>query len=183
MIEPRPEPVMSAGTKQLLVNDYLTRFPRDVVIETGIYQGHGTTFHLTELASVYAIEQDAESCKMATTIHPNVCVVPGNSAAQLPRLLRRLDTPALFWLDAHCMVEYDSFDSSPLSFELEAILQWPHCRDSVVLVDDLRLMGRPGWPALQELRGWLAVPWWSYQELDDVLRLTPRSEPRRSMGA
>lgn len=179
----RPEPVLSAGTKQLILSDYLDRFPRDVVIETGIYNGHGSTFHLVDRADVYAIERDHASCDLARNLHPGVIVWNDDSATFLADILGMLDRPALFWLDAHCMVEYDTLDSSPLSFELQAILEWPHCRDSVVLIDDLRLMGRPGWPTLEELREWLAVPWWTYTELDDVLRLTPRSEPRRSMGA
>ena len=63
---------------------------------------------------------------------------------------------------------------TPLLEELKAILTWEHAPASVVLVDDMRLLGQPGWPARADLAGLDLGEIWDAEETADILRLTPR---------
>jgi len=100
----------------------------------------------------------------------------GDSAERLPDILRMLSDPVLFWLDAHLVAEASEINSSSLMGELDAILGWPHARQSVVLIDDLRMMGREGWPTIEHVRVKVGNVW-VREEKDDMMRLTPRSAP------
>ena len=99
----------------------------------------------------------------------------GDSAYLLPMLLASRNGPAFFWLDAHLVEEAYEENSSPLDAELAAILAWPHAAGSVVLIDDVRMMGREGWPAVRGVleQAYVRPGHWAMEVKDDILRLTP----------
>lgn len=163
--------------KQLVLAEYWERFgPFRFVVETGIYNGQGSCYQFEDRAEVMAIEADPESA--AAGRYGGHDVRTGDSRTLLPRLLASRDGPALFWLDAHSVSETDAPGDSPLLEELAAIIAWPHAAGSVVLVDDVRLMARDGWPSLVDvwnlcLRMTGRSGFWDWNDHDDILRLTP----------
>ena len=167
------QPVLNQGEKHALIHSYAQ--PYGVLIETGLWNGWGATLALEgQIAERYAIDADYENVVRAR--EKNVEAFTGNSATMLPALLRRIWKPACFWLDAHYAVEGDDYlaaNPCPLLAELDAILNWPYARDSTVLIDDLRLMGSPGWPTLEEVRAKAREQTWTHEEAGDVMRLTP----------
>ena len=173
------EPALTATGKAELLADYFGRFSLPVVIETGIWNGHGSTFQFSDRARVIATELDPERAALAAERNPNVEVHQGDSAALLPGILAGIDSPVLFWLDAHLVSEADEPNHSPLIAELDAILAWPHAAQSVVLIDDVRMMDREGWPTAQEVFEFLPISTpgikcvWDWDLRDDVIRLTP----------
>ncbi len=170
---------LTYGQKFELVKDYFDRYPRSYVFETGIWNGMGSTFQFAERARVTAIETNLDSCELAQRNHPLVRVVHGDSATELPELLSFTPDSAFFWLDAHLVAESGEENHSPLIEELEAILAWEHAADSVILIDDVRMMGREGWPTLDQVWNFNRLriedgPVWNWDVAADIVRLTPR---------
>jgi hypothetical protein len=163
--------------KRALLADYARRYPLPTFVETGIYRGDCAALDINALFEiVFVIDPSVDNCMRVLEALPPVNVVrvlPGDSAELLPELLRSLTRPALFWLDAHGMEANEP--SSPLLMELGAILCWRHADRSVVLMDDMRLMGIvPGWPSLDALAD-LCEPKWNVEVALDVMRCTPKS--------
>jgi hypothetical protein len=170
----RPAVDLSYQAKQALLADYWARYgPFRFVVETGVWQGRGSCMQFAGDASEYvAVEKDRVSAVAAWGQGFDVRV--GDSAVLLPGILAARDAPAFFWLDAHLVSEAYEVNHSPLLAELEAIVAWPHAAGSVVLVDDVRMMGRDGWPSLREALGvYVRAGWWAVEVADDILRFTP----------
>lgn len=166
--------VLGWQEKATLLAEYFDRYgPFRFVVETGIYNGQGSCFQFEDRAEVVAVEADDESAAKARAAGHDVRT--GDSAVLLPALLASRDAPVLFWLDAHPTTDDDT-STTPLLAELDAILHWPHAAQSVVLVDDVRLMGREGWPHLNYIIARIPVsarPLWHLHNQDDIFRLTP----------
>lgn len=158
--------------KRALIRECAKLWRLRTFVETGIYQGDCAALEVGELFdAAFVIDPGADNCMRALQALPIgtvVRVLPGDSAVVLPDLLMKLTKPALFWLDAHGMDEENP--SSPLLRELGTILCWKHAAASVVLIDDMRLMGVvPGWPSLDELAD-LCEPMWEVAVEMDVMR-------------
>jgi hypothetical protein len=95
----------------------------------------------------------------------------GDSAKLLPEVLKCFFAPCLIWLDAHPgeIETAGTYGETPLRDELRAALFAMHC-NSVILVDDARLFGEPGWPTLDEVREIAAG--WDVTLADDIVRIT-----------
>jgi hypothetical protein len=170
--------MLTQAGKVALLRSYAAGY--STFIETGIYNGHGSGHEMTDLfPRIHMLDLDVENC-MAARRPPQILCYPGDSGANLPAVLEYVREPAMFWLDAHLVAEYDGEaalheNPCPLLAELRAILAWEHAVKSTVLIDDVRLMGvEPGWPTLNEVLGQTAGERWTPAEADDVLRLTPR---------
>lgn len=167
-----PEADLSWREKQGVLAEHFDRYgPFRFVIETGIWEGNGSCFQFEPYAEVVGIEIDEESAALARERGHDVRT--GDARVLLPTLLASRDGPAFVWLDAHNVVEAGEEDDSSLEAELEALLAWPHAARSVVLIDDVRMMGRKGWPTLLEVCA-LAWPTWAVINESDILRLIPR---------
>lgn len=154
--------------------------PYGVLVETGLWNGAGASTALAGRLSCYVIDVDPENTRAAWAA--GVVAYTGSSAALLGPLLcaQALNRPVCFWLDAHYVVEGDEFLAEhpcPLLGELAAIRAWPHAAGSTVLIDDVRMLGSPGWPSHSELTDVLVECPWTFEERDDILRLTPRVTP------
>ncbi len=177
------EAVLTMQGKADVLTDYAARYPRRVLIETGLWEGWGTGMRIDRTAlgiELYAvIDFDPVNCEKAEALETGAAVWCGDSGEMMPFVLRYLDVPAIFWLDAHLNEEYDGRQERmcPLLDELAAIRAWPHAAESVVLIDDIRLFGEPGWPTREELATLLHVdvqpPRWWVEESADILRCTP----------
>lgn len=177
--------VLVGGDKVAVIRSYLEGWQLRTMVETGIYEGGGSGGGCIDILDrLDMIDIQEANCEKARANYPTAHVWLGDSAAVLDAMLGEerqgwyLDTPALFWLDAHYVVDYDSEDvldkyPVPLVRELEAIRAWPHAASSVVLIDDVRLFGAYGWPSTQAVRG-MAEEVWVVEERDDILRCTPR---------
>ena len=167
---------LSYQAKQEVLRDYWRRYgPFRFLVETGVWQGRGSLMQFRGADSEYvAVETSEASAREAWAQGYDVRV--GDSAVVLPFLLDCRDEPAFFWLDAHLVSEAYEVNSSPLLAEVAAIVAWPHAAGSVVLIDDVRMMGREGWPSLRCVleRCFVQSGLWDMRLRDDILRLTPR---------
>jgi hypothetical protein len=104
---------------------------------------------------IYSVENEpglAHRARNKFSRWPHIHILEGDSQRVIPELLRSLDRPALFWLDAG----YYGWaglqgDKHRLTTELEAILSH-RVRGHVILMDDARgLNGQKGAPTVPEL--------------------------------
>ena len=119
------------------------RYPNDIFIETGAYEGDGIAAALEAgFPQVISIERDAKAvahCRNRFAGDHRVEVIHGDSAQYLAVALQRVAGVATIWLDAHI---YDPkaprFNNNcPLRAELLAIAR-ANGRRHTILVDDLR---------------------------------------------
>lgn len=168
---------MTPAQKVELIQGYLARRPDlRVGIETGLWNGTGSLDKIHGLRSTIVIDIDPENCRLAEPSYSRVIL--GDSAVQLAKLLDldyggAVREPALFWLDAHKLEEYDGEDSCPLLDELRAIVAWPHASRSVVLIDDVRLLTdrASGYPTPAQVGEVIEGIGWLTESNDDVMAL------------
>ena len=157
--------------KRQLLRDTASAHGLRVLIETGTYMGETAWALRREFDRVETIELEPTLARLAEIRFrrtPGVHVHAGDSAVVLPRVLKTLTRPALFWLDAHPSTDRTAHGAIPLRSELAAIAAHP-VRGHVVLVDDLQYLGEGEYPRLEELE----LPGYLLDTVGSVARLTP----------
>jgi predicted O-methyltransferase YrrM len=158
--------------KQRLLRETAQAHGLRVLVETGTYTGETAWAFRRLFDRIETIELEPTLVRLARIRFrgtPHVHVHEGDSATVLPRILESLDRPALFWLDAHPCTDRAAIGAPvPLTTELAAIAAHP-VEGHVVLVDDIRLMGDPGFPAREEL----TLPGYGFEQIGDVGLLQP----------
>lgn len=112
------------------------KYPNAIFIETGSCIGDGIQQALDEgFEEIYSVELLPLSyihCVNRFKDVEEVLVIYGDSVKALEGLLRKLNVPTTFWLDAH-----NGSESTPLLRELEVIKNH-HIKTHTILIDDLR---------------------------------------------
>ena len=165
--------------KQQVVIDHIKKFSPDVFIETGTYKGKMVYAVQPHIKKIYSIELSANYCKKAQQKfagYPNINILHGQSGQLLPEILKDIDKPCLFWLDAHysggstAKAEFDT----PIMQEMECILNHPNAKDHIILIDDARCFtGQNNYPTVESLRQLImnVHPNWFFEVKDDIIRI------------
>lgn len=163
-----------------------TKYNLNYLIETGT--GDGETLSYVRNLNFNLIQ----SCEIEQTQYdrlkerftdPNIKIWKGDSKSVLQLMMYSIDGPALFFLDAHFpgtgyvrsefkSNQYSLQETLPLEQELEVISNWKHSKDSVIVVDDLRIYKSGNyeagdWPEREQLFGQL-----NYDFLYSILNKT-----------
>ena len=176
---PCPPP---AAAKHMIIKHYARLFDIDAFVETGTYKGNTVNAMRAHFAQIYSIELSPtlyhEAAKRFAK-HAHIRILQGDSGAVLPRVLRQIDRPALFWLDAHETGGEDTARgdiSSPVAEEMAAILSH-HVRNHVILIDDVPEFSgeKEGIPALDVFREDVLRqrPGWTFEVEDNIIRIHP----------
>jgi hypothetical protein len=106
---------------------------------------------------IYSIELDEnlyETARHRFSESRSITIVKGDSGRVLPELLKIIESPCLFWLDAHyCSGGATSGGElvTPIMKELECILNHS-IKNHVILIDDASLfVGKDDYPTIEEL--------------------------------
>ncbi len=118
-------------------------------IETGTFHGESLGHALTlGFSRWHSVELSPELHRRAVerfARHPGLTLHHGDSAAVLPEILAGLDTPGMFWLDAHwCFLNTARGPKDcPLLEELAAIADHEQRTglEHIVLADDVHVFG------------------------------------------
>lgn len=158
-----------------LIISYCSAYGLRTVVETGSSLGwNANAVAESDLVDhVYTIELDHQrhiEAKEYNEAQPKVHCLEGDSAVHVKELAMIIEEPAVWFLDAHS----DDWEAeglpesppTPLLAEMKAISS--RNRPDVILIDDVRLMGKDGWPSVDEV---LALSDGFRMDLkDDVLR-------------
>jgi len=174
----RPIP-MPGVAKRAMLRETALRHKLTVFVETGTHRGETPWVLKDVFERIYTIEIEpakVDAAKRKFARHPHVECLLGDSGKVLPQVLAKLNKPALFWLDGHFMDEHsgDPNDPTPVSAEVRMVLDHP-VQDHVILIDDARLFGTPGYPTLDAVRGEVERrrPDLAWSVELDVIRLVP----------
>lgn len=133
----------------------------DTFVETGT-AGGGTVLRLEKsFKKLYTIELDPflyEKGRLSVDGRKrkasSIECIKGDSGVVIGEILARLDSPALFWLDAHYSGQGTARGAldTPIVQELQSIFSHP-AKDHVIVIDDAReFNGTNDYPALDELK-------------------------------
>jgi len=116
---------------------------REILIETGTFRGQGIASALESgydhVISFEVVPELYEGCKEAFHGMKNVTLLLQSSASMaFVNIVKGLDRPAVFWLDAH----FNGAGPSPLVTELVFIAASHH--PHIALIDDTRLLKKYG---------------------------------------
>jgi len=176
----RGEPVRSPHlVKQRAVQEYAERYGLRTLVETGTYYGEMVAAMRRRFDQIYSVEFDsvlAHRAQKKFSRWPHIHILEGDSQRVVPEMLRSLDQPALFWLDAG----YYGWaglqgNKQRLTSELEAVLGH-RIQNHVILMDDARgLNGQNGAPTVEQLKQRIEAEFAgrNVEMKHDILRITP----------
>ena len=171
---PPPHPV-----KQMAIREYGRKYGCRTLIETGTYLGDMVEAQRRNFDRVYSIELSTDLCNKAVERFkefPNVSILQGDSGMILPKLMKDVQSPALFWLDGHYSAGFTAKGEKdcPIHEELDAIFSSsPH--PHILLIDDARLfVGEGDYPTIESLSAFIRSknPKYRIQVKDDIIRGT-----------
>ena len=93
----------------------------------------------------------------------------------MPKVLKDINKPCLFWLDAHYSggSTAKGQTNTPVIDELECILNHKNGNEHVILIDDARLfVPENDYPAVEEIKNLVlsTCPNWTFKVKDDIIR-------------
>lgn len=167
--------------KRKILKRYAKDYNIEVFVETGTGGGGTTYFLRNEFKKLYTIEFADHiflQGKAKLKDEKNIIPLHGDSAEVLSNILKTLDQPALFWLDAH----YSGGDTgladkeTPILEELEQILRH-QIKSHVILIDDARCFdGSHDYPTIQEVEKLITKTAPNIYKISverDIIRITP----------
>jgi hypothetical protein len=143
--------------KQKTVKQYAKLFSIMTFIETGTYRGEMVEAIKTTFDRIYSIELDStlyETAKQRFSKSRSITIIKGDSGRVLPKLLKSIKSPCLFWLDAHYSSGITGRGEleTPIMKELQCILSHS-IKKHVILIDDARcFVGKNDYPTIRELK-------------------------------
>ena len=176
--EPRRIPHV---VKQRTVVEYAQRFGLDTLVETGTYYGEMIAAVLGRFRRIYSIEIDphlAAQAEKRFRRYPQVKVIAGDSHTVVGELLREIDGPCLWWLDAgYCGWVGATENPNRLGSEFSAILS-DQAHPHVILMDDADgITAEDGSPGLERLIHFVRqnYPERQVEVARNIIRITPNS--------
>jgi len=120
----------------------------EIFIETGTYLGNGIKWALNrgykKIYSIELINPYYNDAKNKFQENNEVIIINGNSTRVLPELIKNINKPITFWLDAHYMkrdpiqqIIPEELRKTPIIDELKAI-RGHHLKNHIIMIDDIR---------------------------------------------
>lgn len=162
------------GVPEDLTIDLKNALGCHVFIETGTYKGNTALWASKHFRDVYTVEINPDRYKKTVSRVSNmkdvgnIKFLNGNSKDMLTNILKDVNEPVIFWLDAHGLYagQMTVEDEIPLMDELNTIFEWQKRTDQecVILIDDARLFTNP--PPID--KGYHPELWPNTVDIDDV---------------
>ena len=143
--------------KRKLILDYAKTYTCNVFVETGTYKGDTLEACRSHFKELYSIELSPELFRGSRDRFvgvQNIHIYEGNSGELLPEIVKKINEPALFWLDAHYSggETAQGPEDSPIVKELDFLLNYS-AFNNCILIDDARCFnGKSGYPRINVLR-------------------------------
>ena len=174
--KPQPPPHRA---KQLVVFEYASRYNLKIFVETGTYLGDMTNAVASIFDEIYSIELDPELFRLANIRFSGINKInlfQGDAGAVMLDVLKQVNGPSLFWLDAHfssgatARGELDT----PIQQELTQILNHPLAKHHIILIDDARhFNGQGDYPTIISLQKSATTAGFNqFSVEDDIIRIS-----------
>ncbi len=140
------------------VKEYADKFKLRTFVETGTFLGQmidETRENFDEIISIELDKDLFERAKNKFSGVKNITILQGDSGELLPKCIKEINRPILFWLDAHYSAGFTTKGnlSTPITREIKSILQHPLEAEHVILIDDARCFnGEDDYPTINELK-------------------------------
>lgn len=166
--------------KQKVLREYAETYGLKILVETGTYYGDMVEAMKKYFDQIYSIELSRDLYEKALKRFKgveNIELLHGDSAIELGNAIKKINHPALFWLDGHYSggVTAKGKCDTPIYEELEHILSTQN-RMQVIIIDDARCFGTdPAYPSIEELTNFVKAKKNNVNILvqDDIIRITP----------
>jgi len=177
----RPVPVPDT-IKQRVLKEYAVKFGLRILVETGTCYGDMVEAMKDAFDTIYSIELSHtlfSKARQRFQKRPNIHILEGDSANVLGDVVKGIDAPVLFWLDAHYSagVTAKGENETPIFDELNSIFHVAPDRGHVIIIDDARCFGKDlGYPTLDELKEFILAKDRNLEIAvrDDCIRVTKR---------
>ncbi len=120
-------------------------FPNYYFVETGTFDGQGIRYALRagfpEIHSVELFQVNVDNVSRQFLGNTNVHIHQGDSGKVLWDVIKDMNEPITFWLDAHSGVDDPTQKNTPIMEELEQI-ERHHIKTHTILVDDMHCSGK-----------------------------------------
>ncbi len=164
--------------KQSVIKKLAKEFGLDILIETGTYKGDMIEALKKKFKKLISIELSKFYFQNATQRFKednHVEIINGDSGKEVRKLLKKLSSPALFWLDGHYSGGKTAKTklNTPILEELGGILSHK-IQKHVVLIDDARLFnGKDDYPKVSQIRKLIGSLPYRLGVKDDLIIITP----------
>ena len=140
--------------KENTIKFYQKKFKIDTLIETGTYEGEMVYALKGKFKQIFSIELNnilAKKAKRKFIRFKNIKIIQGSSDLVLPKILKTISNPCLFWLDAHYSGGKTSkgIKETPILEELKEIVK--HSPKNLILIDDADNFGKGHYPSIKVL--------------------------------
>lgn len=171
----------NGNRKRKFLRKIIKQFNYRVFIETGTYKGEMIDNVKNRFDKIYSIELGEDLFKKAKEKfvgEPKIKLYQGDSALILPTILKDVNEPAFFWLDAH----YSKNDTAraensdtPIENELRAVFNH-HINKHVIMIDDALDFGHGDYPSIDSVKALANNFNYAVKEIkySDGLLITPK---------
>ena len=164
--------------KQWVVKEYARLFSIKTLVETGTYLGDMVEATRKIFDKIYSIELDTDLYRKARrrfSRFGHITIVQGDSGKVLPEILEWVNSPCLFWLDAHYSegITAKGDLETPIMQEMQSILNH-RVKGHVILIDDARcFVGRNDYPKVEALEKFVLEkdPNLVFKNWNDIIRI------------
>jgi len=176
--KPNPPPKL---VKYGIIKNQAKRLGLETMVETGTYLGDFVACMIGTVRNIYSIEISSalfNRAKKRFQRSPRIHLELGDSRVVLPGILSHIETPCLFWLDAHFSGGITRGDpsKSPIMDELRMILDHSlsHRLAHLVMIDDAGdFTGENGYPTISDVDSFVksSDPNWVVNIHDDMIHV------------
>lgn len=163
--------------KQDIIRSYQNKYNYSVLIETGTYKGDMVYSQKRSFKKIISIELGMElyeNAKKRFEKDNSITIYQGDSGDILPKILKRIHEPAIFWLDGHYSGGITARGNKicPIFEEIDAIFGGKNY-NHILLIDDARdFNGFGDYPTVEKLTNYILSKNNDYkvEVKDDIIR-------------
>lgn len=163
--------------KQMTIREYQQKYKYSILVETGTYLGDMVEAQKRIFKTVISIELGVdlfENAAIRFKNDNNVKLFQGDSGKVLPRILKDIDEPAIFWFDGHYSagITAKGDKECPIFEEIDAVLNSKRF-NHILLIDDARCFnGKGDYPTTEKLTEYIRSKNEKYQVevKNDIIR-------------
>lgn len=146
--------------KRQLIRQYAREYDLHDFVETGTYLGDMIAALSNDFRTLHSIELFQplyEKACVRFSRKQHIHLYFGDSRVELVKILSRLDTSALFWLDAHYSGTGTArgVEDSPIVGEIDSIFSQSAMKHVLLIDDASDFTGTGGYPKIDELRQYI----------------------------